>query len=236
MNRNRELIGTSLFANDRWELSNVSPHRDKIERATHNAWHALIDFGETYEYPSIMRCAYHLITLFIEDYPSEYTAYDIGITAVKIAFTTLSQGKVEDFIVDEFGSFFSKKLLDIELKMLAYPYNRCFSLMETELLSPDDVYSMTVNLIEEQIGDRMERRYLAKLRKNIFDYYDDLQSRPFFEQEFEPYVRIGGSPSFANRFSNPAKSQITSMTRRQPERLPPQNYPKYLDRNDIPSI
>jgi hypothetical protein len=228
---NQELIGTSLFANDRWELNDSKINRDKIERATINAWHELINFGETYEYPSIMACCYHLISLFVEDYPSGYDAYDIGIVALKIAFIQLSQGKVEDPTWEDLGAFPSKKLFEIELKMLSYPYHRCFALMETELLDPDDLYALTVNLMEEQIGDRMERSYLARLRRNIFDYYQDIQSHMFFEQTFEPYIRIGGPNSF-----NQSKLQARSGSRQQTEKLRSQQYPPYLDRNNIPNI
>lgn len=228
---NKELIGTSLFKN-RWDPTNPEKYKDQIVQATINAWHALINLGKTYEYNSIMKCAFHLISLFIEDYPSKYNPYDIGITALKIAYIQLSQGKFEDPTVEDFDAFPSKMLFNIELKMLSYPYHRCFSLMETELLNPDDLYTITLDLIEEQVGDRMERRYLAKLRQNIFDYYTDLQSRPFFDQEFDPYISIGGNPSFAGRSSRPS---MTSSRRIQPQ-IVPQEYPPYLNRDDIPSI
>ena len=128
-----EVIGTSLFGN-RWELNDIEEYRDQIENATYHAWRNLIDFGKTYEYESIMKCAHHLIALFIEDYPSKYNAYDIGLSALKIAYIQLSQGKFEDPTITDLGDFPSKKIFDVELKMLSFPYYRCFSLMEDTIM------------------------------------------------------------------------------------------------------
>jgi hypothetical protein len=234
-----ELHAHSLFTN-RWDITNFEEHRDAIEKAILHAWEALIDFGQTYEYKSIMSCAGHLISLFIEDHPNQYNVRDIGLTALKIAYIQLSQGIFEDPTIYDFGISPSKKLLEIEILMLSYPYNRCFSLMETELMRPRDVYNLTLQLIKRQIGDRYLQLNIKRLNQQIYDYYEDLQTRPFFEHEIDPYISIGGSPSFAENSyyyivnkpptpSNPSKCK-------QPKTLLSQKYPPYLDQNDIPNI
>ena len=102
------------------------------------------------------------------------------------------------------------------------------------------MYNKSVYLMEQQIGDRMERSYLNKLRNKIFKYYEDLESKTFFEQDYDEYVPIGGSGSFSQRsYRREVPQPILSgapIQRKQPEKLPSRTYPQYINRNDIPSI
>lgn len=231
------ISGYSLMGG-RWDLRNEEQYKEKIIEATIIAWNELIDIDDTYEYTTIMKCAHHLIGLFIEDYPDEYGLTEIALVALKLAHIQLSQGITEDFSYRRFygRSYYNyrSELKEIEFKMMEYPYHRCLSVMETELKSPEDAYEEALDTLKIQVGDRYRSVHIKTLERNMIQYYNDLLKQPFFEEQHEEYVPIGGSPTPIETMYDSNRQIYKPVIRVQPSKPVYTNYPPYLERDETP--
>lgn len=234
MSKNKVITGIPLFQ-DRWELTHFEEHQEEIRQAAVIAWKALNYIDNTYEYVSIMKCAFHLIALFVEDYPHQYDPGEIAVVAVKLAYINLSQGREEEVYLSELTEILNEydksHLRDIEFEMLRYPLNRCFSLMETEFKPPDVVYNEALQLLHNQLGPyhiAINKDHLQRIIHNYYKKIDKMRNEadPI---DLEPYVPIGGSPSFSKRSPTQRMPQYTAPRLRTRPFTQRSYYPPYAE-------